>query len=87
MVEGQAVFGQVDRLAVGPDEVLVVDYKTDRLPPATAAAAPLAYRRQMAAYRALLQQIYPGRQVRCALLWTAVPRLMILDDATLALQS
>jgi ATP-dependent helicase/nuclease subunit A len=33
----------------------------------------------MAAYRALLREIYPGRAVRCALLWTAAPRLMPLD--------
>jgi ATP-dependent helicase/nuclease subunit A len=84
MLGDQPVFGQVDRLAVGSDEVLVIDYKTDRLAPATVAEVPLAYRRQMAAYRALLRQIYPGREVRCALLWTAEPRLMILEDAALA---
>jgi ATP-dependent helicase/nuclease subunit A len=83
MIGDQPVFGQVDRLAVGPHEVLVVDYKTDRLPPATADEVPLAYRRQMAAYRALLRQIYPGSQVRCALLWTAEPRLMVLEGAAL----
>jgi ATP-dependent helicase/nuclease subunit A len=64
--------------------VLVIDYKTDRLPPATADEVPAAYLRQMATYRALLRQIYPGREVRCALLWTAEPRLMILEDAALA---
>jgi ATP-dependent helicase/nuclease subunit A len=81
----QAVFGQVDRLAVGADEVLVVDYKTDRAPPAAVDRVPRAYLRQMAAYRALLRQIYPGREVRCALLWTAEPRLMMLEDAALLL--
>jgi ATP-dependent helicase/nuclease subunit A len=38
----------------------------------------------MAAYRVLLRQIYPGRVVRCALLWTIGPRLMMLDEAILA---
>lgn len=85
MVSDQAVFGQVDRLAVGTDEVLVVDYKTDRVPPAAVDQVPRAYLRQMAAYRALLRRIYPGREVRCALLWTAEPRLMILEDAVLLL--
>jgi ATP-dependent helicase/nuclease subunit A len=83
VIGDQPVFGQVDRLAVGPDAVLVIDYKTDRLAPATAAEVPLGYRRQMAAYRELLRQVYPGRAIRCALLWTAEPRLMILDDAAL----
>ena len=38
---------------------------------------PEIYLRQMAAYRAaLLTQIYPGRAVDCALLWTDGPSLM-----------
>jgi ATP-dependent helicase/nuclease subunit A len=62
----------------------VIDYKTDRSPPATADAIPLPYLRQMAAYRALLREIYPEREVRSALLWAAGPSLMILEDAALA---
>ena len=84
VVGEQAIFGQVDRLAVTAREVLLIDYKTNRTPPATAALVPPAYLRQMAAYRALLQAIYPTRAVRCALLWTDGPRLMALDDAVLA---
>ena len=44
---------------------------------------PPGYLRQMAAYQALLEAIYPARAVRCALLWTEGPRLMALDDAVL----
>jgi ATP-dependent helicase/nuclease subunit A len=84
VVGDQAIFGQVDRLAVTAREVLLIDYKTNRTPPATSAEVPAAYLRQMAAYRALLQAIYPTRAVRCALLWTEGPRLMALDDAALA---
>jgi ATP-dependent helicase/nuclease subunit A len=77
------VSGQVDRLAVSPRELLIVDYKTNRPPPASAEAVALAYRRQLALYRALLQEIYPGRPVRAFLLWTAAPRLMEIDAKTL----
>jgi ATP-dependent helicase/nuclease subunit A len=84
VVGGQAVFGQIDRLAISATEVLIVDYKTDREPPGAAEQVPVTYLRQMAAYRALLRRIYPGRAVRCALLWTAGPQLMLLDEATLA---
>ena len=55
------VSGQVDRLAVSEREVLIVDYKTNRPPPRSAADVALAYRRQLALYRALLAGIYPGR--------------------------
>ncbi len=80
----QAIAGQVDRLVVGEHEVLVIDYKTNRAPPATPDQVPAAYLRQMAAYGALLRQIYPDRRVRCALLWTQGPHLMPLDEAALA---
>ena len=77
------VSGQVDRLAVSEREVLIVDYKTNRPPPEAAAEVALAYRRQLALYRALLAEIYPGRTVRAFLLWTAVPLLMEIDAKTL----
>ncbi len=79
----RVVSGQVDRLLVTPEEVLVIDYKTDRPPPAKADGVPAVYLRQMAAYRAALACIYPGRAVRCALLWTDGPRLMALDHRLL----
>jgi ATP-dependent helicase/nuclease subunit A len=80
------VSGQVDRLSVGAREVLIVDYKTNRPPPDAAESVPLAYRRQLALYRALLGEIFPGRTIRAFLLWTAAPRLMeiagdVLDKA------
>jgi ATP-dependent helicase/nuclease subunit A len=77
---GRVVSGRVDRLVVRADSVLVVDYKTDRLPPAE---PPPAYLRQMAAYRGVLACLYPTKAVRCALLWTDGPRWMPLDTATL----
>ena len=82
-IDGQLITGQIDRLCVGDDEVIVLDYKSDRPAPRDAGAVPPAYLRQMAAYRALLRRIYPGRRVRCLLLWTEEPRPMELDDGPL----
>lgn len=80
---GMIINGQIDRLVVTSDQVLAVDYKTNRPPPSDIAAADPAYIAQMAAYRALLQEIYPGRQVCCALLWTYDLRLMAIPDEML----
>lgn len=77
------VSGQIDRLAVSDNEVLIVDYKTNRPPPDSQAGVGLGYRRQLALYRSLLQQLYPGRRIRAFLLWTAAPRLMEIDAETL----
>ena len=77
------VSGQVDRLAISGRDVLIVDYKTNRPPAQSPADVPLPYRRQLALYRALLSDIYPGQQVRAFLLWTAAPLLMEIDAKTL----
>ena len=43
----------------------------------------VAYVAQLAAYRALLQKIYPERQIVCALLWTYDARLMDIPSEML----
>ena len=81
--EGGFVSGQIDRLAVSEDGVLIVDYKTNRTPPQSPDAVPEPYLKQMALYRAAMQAAFPGRSVRCALLWTETPHLMDLPDSLL----
>ncbi|MFO1058877.1 MAG: double-strand break repair helicase AddA [Dongiaceae bacterium] len=76
--------GRIDRLLVERERVLIVDYKTNRPPPHRAEDVPAVYLQQMAAYRAALALIYPGRRVECALLWTDGPRLMALPAPLLA---
>jgi ATP-dependent helicase/nuclease subunit A len=78
-VGDRIVSGVVDRLVVTASEVLVVDYKTNRRPPAAAEDIPELYVRQMAAYRVALACIYPGRSVRCALVWTDGPKLIEIE--------
>jgi ATP-dependent helicase/nuclease subunit A len=78
-----AVSGQVDRLAVTSDSVLIADYKTNRPAPRSIAEVPPAYVRQLALYRAVLRRLYSGKRIRAALVWTDVPELMEISDARL----
>ncbi len=75
--------GQIDRLVELDDEVLIVDYKTNRPPPRSPEDVAPLYRRQLAAYRAALSQVFPGKRIRAALLWTDVPDLMPMPDKLL----
>ncbi len=77
------VSGQIDRLAVTVEEVLIADYKTNRDPPASVEKAPSTYVGQLALYRALLGRIYRDRPIRTALVWTEIPGLMELPPAML----
>ena len=55
------LIGQIDRLVEAGDEVLIVDYKTNRPPPTKVEDVAPAYLFQLAAYRLALSEIYPGR--------------------------
>ncbi len=73
------VSGQIDRLAVTHDSVLIADFKSgQRIDP-----APAGYIEQLALYRAVLQKLYPEKTVHAALLWTEVPDLMELSAGAL----
>jgi ATP-dependent helicase/nuclease subunit A len=77
------VAGQVDRLIATEKAVLVVDYKTDGVVPDRVDDVPAAYIAQLALYRAVLTRIYPGKNVRAALIFTTGPLLLEIPASTL----
>lgn len=79
----RSVSGQVDRLAVIGDSVLIADFKTAARPPADSQALPPGTVAQLAVYRALIGQIYPGRQVRALVIYTANLAVLEPDSAAL----
>jgi ATP-dependent helicase/nuclease subunit A len=81
--EARELTGQIDRLAVLDDTLLVLDYKTNRPPPRTPTEVAPAYIAQLAAYRIALQRLFPGRTLRAALLWTDGPQLMEIPSPLL----
>jgi ATP-dependent helicase/nuclease subunit A len=85
-----AVSGRIDRLAVTPAQVFIVDYKTNRPAPRRLEDVPPGYVAQLALYRRVLAKLYPDRPVAAALLWTDIPALMevpsrMLDEAESAM--
>jgi len=77
------VSGQIDRLAITQEAVLIGDFKTNRPAPWRIEDVPPAYVTQLALYRAVLTKLYPGKPVRAALIWTEVPDLMELSAEAL----
>ncbi|MGR3540059.1 MAG: double-strand break repair helicase AddA [Hasllibacter sp.] len=65
------VAGAVDRLLIAADEVRIVDYKSNRTLPASPDEVPEGLLRQLGAYAALAADVFPGRRIRTAILWTA----------------
>ena len=62
------IVGAIDRLAETEDAVWIADYKTG----AAKMEAP-AYITQLALYRAGLALLYPGKKIRCFLVYTSGP--------------
>ena len=75
--DGRVIAGTVDRLLVEDARVSVIDFKTGKVPQSED-EIPRYHREQMSAYVAALQVIFPRRQVRAALLYTAGPTLFEL---------
>lgn len=73
--DGRVIAGTVDRLLVEEGRVSVIDFKTGRVPTSDA-DIPNSHRLQMMAYAEALRIIFPGREVRASLLYTAGPRLI-----------
>jgi ATP-dependent helicase/nuclease subunit A len=77
------VAGQVDRLSITDDAVLIADYKTDGRVPRGLAEVPPPYITQLALYRAVLARLYPQKCVRAMLVFTAGPHVVEVPAAAL----
>ena len=84
VVGERVISGTLDRLLLQEGRVRLVDFKTDRRPPLSLETIPPSSLRQMAAYVAALETIYPGRNIEAALLYTHTPQLFVIPDAVIA---
>jgi ATP-dependent helicase/nuclease subunit A len=79
----QMINAQIDRLVVEDKTVMIVDYKNSRHVPKDLSEVSMDYIVQMAAYKMVVQQIYPDKEIKCALLYTREASLMPLPAETL----
>ncbi|TVQ81718.1 MAG: double-strand break repair helicase AddA [Micavibrio sp.] len=81
--EEKLLSGTIDRLVVGEKTVWIVDYKNSKYIPKTADKISPQYVLQLAAYREAVKDIYPDKEVKCALLWTRKALLQPVPDTML----
>ncbi|MCI0467243.1 MAG: double-strand break repair helicase AddA [Beijerinckiaceae bacterium] len=75
------VAGKVDRIGETENEVFLAEYKTGV--PYALAETPAPYLAQMALYRAVLAPLWPDKNLRALLIWTARPRADWLPEEML----
>lgn len=83
-LDGRRMLGTIDRLIIGPEVVRVIDYKSNAVIPDRPEQVPDGLLRQMGAYAAAVAQVFPGRRVETAILWTGAPKLMPLPPDIVA---
>ncbi len=81
-IAGPGLHGVIDRLVIGADTVLVIDYKSGQRPPGEL-APDHPYALQLAAYARLLRVLHPAKTLKAGLLWTDDVRLDWLVPDTL----
>jgi ATP-dependent helicase/nuclease subunit A len=68
------VAGVIDRLLIRDGDLLLIDYKTDRVAPGDIEALSAAYAPQLKLYAEGLRRLWPGKNVEALLLFTASRR-------------
>ncbi len=81
MLGGKILSGQIDRLVVSDDQILIIDYKTHRKVPPSLEEISESIIKQMGLYQMAVSQMYPKKTVTCGVLWTQVPRLDLIPDS------
>ncbi|MGK6315069.1 double-strand break repair helicase AddA [Neorhizobium sp. DT-125] len=79
-----AISGRIDRLVVTETQVVILDYKTNRVPPKRAEEVPLSHRAQLAIYREILKPLYPGKTSECVLVYTESAEVIALPPELLS---
>ncbi len=77
------VLTQIHRLTVKEKTVSMVVFATEKHVPQGVFDVPIRYLRHMATCRVLLETIYPAHAIECTILWTEIPRLMVVDKELL----
>ena len=72
-IDGKIISGQIDRLIIDDNQVIIVDYKTNKNVPDK---VPSVYVSQLRAYKKLMQKIYPQKEIKTYILWTNTANMM-----------
>ena len=77
IVDAMPVSGQIDRLCIGTERIIIADFKTGHVP--THESDIRTYHRQLALYGELISQIYPSHQIDSYIVWTRTSNMMLVS--------
>ncbi len=80
LVKSGIVNGLIDRLLLTEDEAIIIDYKSHRITANDTQQTAETFRPQMESYKKGIQKIWPGKKVRCLILFTALAEMTELTS-------
>ena len=78
-VGGIPIVGVIDRLVLSQDSALIIDFKTNQDVPSSIDEVPLGVLKQMGAYAASMQKVFPKKNIELGIIWTHSAELMKID--------
>lgn len=78
-VGGIPIVGVIDRLVLSQDSALIIDFKTNQEVPSSIDEVPLGILKQMGAYAASMQKVFPKKNIELGIIWTHSAELMKID--------
>ncbi|MGL4405069.1 MAG: 3'-5' exonuclease, partial [Notoacmeibacter sp.] len=76
----QMIAGKIDRISQVENTVTLIDFKTGRAPNLVSEISP-GHVVQLALYRQLVLPVFPGLQVKAALVYTSAPKIFYLENS------
>ena len=73
------IVGVIDRLVLSQDSALIIDFKTNQEVPSSIDEVPLGVLKQMGAYAASMQKVFPKKNIELGIIWTHSAELMKID--------
>jgi len=68
--------GRIDLVAIAPELITIIDYKSDSNPPKNPDLIPSKYKQQLAFYQSFMQKIFPTKTVISKILWLETGGMM-----------
>ena len=61
--------GRIDLMLIDANEVIIIDYKSDKHPPKNDKQIPENYQQQLLIYKSMAERIYPSKRIRTMIVW------------------
>ncbi len=68
-IDNKIQIGRIDLILIDSSEVIIIDYKSDKLPTSSEKNIPDTYYQQLMIYKKMIKEIYPIQKIRTMILW------------------